>query len=67
MKWIELDMTDLPLGYAVVKEIDQQGKINLVVGEFYESGFIAYCYDESVTFDFTPFWKYYYVSLGMSI
>lgn len=67
MKWIELDMTDLPLGYAVVKEIDQQGKINLVVGEFYESGFIAYCYDESVTFDFTPFWKYYYVSLEMSI
>lgn len=67
MKWIELDMTDLPLGYAVVKEIDQQGKINLVVGEFYESGFIAYCYDECVTFDFTPFWKYYYVSLEMSI
>ena len=67
MNWIELDMADLPLGYAVVKEIDQQGKINIVVGEFYESGFIAYCYDESVTFDFTPSWKYYYVPLGMSI
>lgn len=26
MKWIELDMADLPLGYAVVKEIDQQVK-----------------------------------------
>ena len=65
MIWIELDMYNRPLGYAVLKEVEPEGKIKLVVGEFDESGFLALNYDESWAFEFQPFSKYYYIPLEM--
>lgn len=65
MKWIELEMFNRPLGYAVLKEVSDKGKIRLVVGEFDESGFLAFNYDDSWAFEFQSFWKYYYIPLEM--
>lgn len=65
MNWIELEMFERPLGYAVLKEVSDKGKIKLVVGEFDESGFLALNYDDSWAFEFQPFWKYYYIPLEL--
>lgn len=61
MNWIELEMFNRPLGYALLKEVSDKGKIKLVVGEFDESGFLALNYDDICYFEFQPFWKYYYI------